>query len=366
MVKLDKKMKIRAFDLFSGVGGFRQAALTSRIREYADVNFVGYCEIDEYSARTYNANFDTKGEYYLKDVNSLMKTKVDDELSYDDDINLERLKKINDELPDFDLLMAGFPCQAFSLMGNRKGVSDDRGSLFFSIREILRAKRPKYFILENVRAIKSVNDGKVFEYIYGLLKNELEYNLKVLDLNTANFGLPHTRRRTYFIGIDDSAKTIEEPTGVNLWFQKYPTTWHLLEKEVDEKYYLSEKIKATILKDEHKGYKRKAEINKLIARPLTMTMHKMHRASQDNYYSNSYINGEYDDREKQVRLNDAGDNLIRRITPLEAFRLQGFEDQFVANAVKAGLSDTRLYMQAGNTVSVPVISSLLETLIRKG
>lgn len=365
MLPLDKKNNIRAFDLFSGVGGFRKAALSSSIKKFADVSFVGYCEIDEYATRTYNANFDTKGEYYLKDVNALVRTKGDNELTYDDNIDVERCKKINDEMPDFDLLLAGFPCQPYSLMGNRKGMSDSRGSLFFCIREILRAKHPKYFILENVRAIKSVNDGQVFNYICDLLTNELGYNIRVLDLNTADFGLPQTRRRTYFIGTDNGRKTIGEPPKVDLWNQKRPTTWHFLEKEVDEKYYLSEKIKATILKDEDKGYKRKAEINKLIARPLTMTMHKMHRASQDNYFSNSFINGKYDEAKKAVHLCDTGDELIRRITPLEAFRLQGFDDQFVTNAINEGLSDTRLYMQAGNTVSVPVIASIIETLIRK-
>jgi DNA (cytosine-5)-methyltransferase 1 len=364
MSKNEVKLKIKAFDLFSGVGGFRSAAISDRIKKYANVDFVGFCEIDDYAVRTYKANFNVEGEYFKKDVNEITKLEEDEVFDFNDKINLERVKKINSEMPDFDLLMAGFPCQPYSLMGNREGIKDDRGSLLFSIREILRAKRPKYFILENVRAIKSVNGGQVFAYIKDMLENELDYKVSIFDLNSSDFGVPQTRRRTYFVGIDDKTVSIEEPQKVNLLEQQFPTAWHLLEREVDQKYFLSEKIKVTILADEMKGYKRKAEINKLIARPLTMTMHKMHRASQDNYYSLSFINGKYDTSSNKVILSDAGHNQIRRLTPLEAFRLQGFSDHFVTNAKQAGLSDTRLYMQSGNTVTVSSIESILEVLFK--
>ena len=115
-----------------------------------------------------------------------------------------------------------------------------------------------------------------------------------------------------------------------------------------------EKILKTILNEGTGGYKSKATINNKVAKCLTKTMHKMHRASQDNYFSNQYIN------------NDLNKKWIRRITPLEAFRLQGFPDNFVIKAIRAGVSDTQLYMQAGNSVTVDVVYALLKTLYNNG
>ena len=138
----------------------------------------------------------------------------------------------------------------------------------------------------------------------------------------------------------------------------------MLDKEVDKKYYLSEKIKKTILSEGTGGYKYKPDYNLLVSRPLTFTMHKMHRASQDNYYSDSFINGFYDNKSKLVVELQNGKNKIRRITPKEAFMLQGFDKNFINKALKAGLSDTRMYMLAGNSVPTKMVSAVAKQLFK--
>ena len=125
-------------------------------------------------------------------------------------------------------------------------------------------------------------------------------------------------------------------------------------KNVDEKYILSKKILKTILKDGTGGYYSKSEIDLEIARPLTRTMVKMHRAHQDNYYSNKFINNE-----KKLKW-------IRKLTPLEALKLQGFPSRFYKNANANSISDTQLYMQAGNSVTVNVVEAILNHLINHG
>jgi DNA (cytosine-5)-methyltransferase 1 len=129
---------------------------------------------------------------------------------------------------------------------------------------------------------------------------------------------------------------------------------------------LSAKILETILKDQHKGYRRPALINRLTARPLTRTMHKMHRASQDNYYSDSFIQGTYDAVTDAVTMASIESDRIRRITPREALRIQGFTETAIDAALTTGVSDTQLYMQAGNAVPPPLVEAVLGHLILPG
>jgi DNA (cytosine-5)-methyltransferase 1 len=135
----------------------------------------------------------------------------------------------------------------------------------------------------------------------------------------------------------------------------------VLSKNVPSKYYLSEKIKPTILADGSKNFISKSEINPLIARPLTATMVKMHRACQDNYYSDNFLNAEnpISFSKQFFTKEELRHQKIRKITPEEAFALQGFDNVFYQNAVNAGLSDHQLYKQAGNAVSVNTVYAIL-------
>lgn len=340
--------KIKYLELFAGVGGFRSAIERAAKSNGAKAECIGFSEIDTNAIKTYKSNFNIgQDELELGDITSL-----------DTD---DKIKK----LPNFDVLLAGFPCQPFSLMGEKEGFSDARGTLFFHIANILAIKKPGFFILENVRGLKTHDGGKTFERIIQILTEDLGYNVRPELLNSMDFGVPQVRRRLFFIGVKNK-NTFKQVTDIdfakNVKKNRFETVWHLLERNVDDKYYLSQKLIKTILAHGSGKYYSKSEINRIFARPLTASMHKMHRANQDNYYSDDFIYGKFDG-EKVV---GAGKNKrrIRKITPLEAFRLQGFDDYFVENAKKAGVSDTQLYRQAGNAITVNVAEKILGSILK--
>ena len=169
------KTVIRFFDMFSGIGGFRAG-----LERVGGFECIGHCEIDPYANKSYNAIFDTKGEVFFNDA-----TQINPEL-----------------LPEFDLLCAGFPCQSFSVAGKRGGFEDSRGTLFFEIARVLKAKQPSYFLLENVPGLLNHNKGKTFQTILCTL-DELGYGLEWQVLNSADFFVPQTRKRMYAFGYRD-------------------------------------------------------------------------------------------------------------------------------------------------------------------
>src|SRR5690606_632631 len=138
-------------------------------------------------------------------------------------------------------------------------------------------------------------------------------------------------------------------------------TLDVLGKEVEEKYYLSETLKPTILSNGSKNFKSKSEINQLVARPLTATMVKMHRACQDNYFSHEFLNAEnpLEYLKTEYSKEEQAKHRIRKLTPHEAFLLQGFNGSFVSNAMNEGVSNHQLYKQAGNAVSVNTVYAVL-------
>ena len=244
------------------------------------------------------------------------------------------------------LISGGFPCQPFSSAGKQKGFEDTRGTLFFRIAEIVddkikKGKKPKAIILENVRSLRTHNNGETYKEIYRILHDVLGYNVFCDILNSADYGVPQTRNRTYIVCFDNQNARFEFPEKKKL----NKTLQDLLEPEVNDKYFLSDRILPTILSDGTGGYKAKSEIDLKIARPLCATMAKMHRACQDNYVTQ---NGR-----------------VRRLTPRECARLQGFEDSFVIP-----VSDSQAYKQFGNAVTVnvsrAVAQSVKTTLINLG
>lgn len=349
---MKQKNKIKILDLFSGIGGFRLATEKAANKAGVDYACIGHSEIDKNAVQTYKANFSITSE----------------EKEIGDICNLGSEYNIKKELKDFNILFAGFPCQPFSMMGLREGFNDERGTLFFQIEKIIRAKKPELFILENVRGLKTHNNGETFNRIMDILTKKLKYHVKAEIFNSEDFGIPQTRRRIYFIGCRDKKlfNEIENLEFVSKKSKKYPTTWHLLEKNVDDKYYLSDKLLKTILSHGSGNYYSKSEINRVIARPLTASMHKMHRANQDNYYSDSFIAGTYNKETTSIipSKNKKVDR-VRKITPKEAFRMQGFPDSFVEKAKKNNVSDTQLYRQAGNAITTKVAEAILEEIFTK-
>ncbi len=335
---------MKGFDLFSGIGGFHEGA-KNLLKE--DFKAIAFCDFDEKSRIAYRSAFSDEDLLEFNDINDITGHLNSTILSK------KKKKNINNILPDFDILFAGFPCQPFSSMGKGKGFGDDRGVLFFNIEMILKAKKPKYFVLENVRGLINIQNGEVIKYIMKSL-SKIGYQSTYWLLNAADYGVPQTRRRVFIVGeLEGNNINInpQRPPPIILASRRRTkTVKDLLSKSVNNKYYLSEKIKKTILSDGTGGYKYKSQINMDPARPLTYTMHKMHRASQDNYYSDEYIDGGSRDR-------------IRRITPYEALLIQGFKKNTAKKIIRSGLSDTQLYKLAGNAVSPMVVKEVLKHIL---
>lgn len=366
-VKVSKSRKtiIRVLDLCAGIGGFRAGC--SLVRNPNIVfKFVGFAEYDKYPKQAYVHAYNTAGEIEISDIKEITRTDVDE---FDGGFlkkTPQRSSKIENGIPDHDILFAGFPCQPFSIMGAEAGVDDmlGRGELIFDLVEIIREKRPNFFILENVKKFARHNEGRLCNLVTTELKSIGEgYNVDVRILNANDYGVPQTRNRMFIIGVKKSlSQTQIEETRKKFRSEYFSSVHPFLEKNADSKYYLSEKIKPTILSNGTGGWNAKAEINKLVARPLTKTMHKMHRASQDNYYSDDFINGKWDSAEEKIQSMIEGKNRIRRITPYEALRIQAFPENIIRRLLNSGLSDTRIYMAAGNAVPPPLVAAVLDSM----
>ena len=341
-------------ELFAGIGGFRQA-LTLLSNDFnIEQKTVAFSEIDESAVKSYKAIYDTQNEIDIGDIVAFNQS-IDNITS----------------LPNIDLLTGGFPCQAFSMMGKQKGFDDMRGNVFFQILEILKIKKPKYVLLENVRNLISHNKGQTFSYIIESLKKCGYENIYYDIFNTEDFGLAQKRNRIFifattekinnFVFSSDIIKEIFNQISTPISLMKQKSTHEILDKDVDEKYYLSETIKPTILANGTKNYHSKSDINPLIAKPLTATMVKLHRACQDNYFSDGFIKSknpvEY--LKNIYSKEELCKQRIRRITPKEAFMLQGFSLECFESALNSGVSNAQLYKQAGNAVSVNTVYAIM-------
>jgi len=292
----------RVCSLCSGCGGLDLGFIQ------AGFNVIWANDMDKYAVETYKANI---GEHIVQD-----------------DLNNIEIAKI----PKHDILIAGFPCQPFSIMGKERGFEDHRGSLFFRICEIIDYHIPKIIVLENVGRLLTHKKGETYEVI----KNELSkrgYNIFTSKLNSSGFGVPQTRNRLFIVCFKNKDVEFSFPKEVATSIKLKD----VLQKNVDRKYYLSEKIKITILSHGSGGYVSKPEVDLEIARPLCATMGKMHRAGQDNYVT-----------------TELG---LRRLTPRECARLQGFDEDY-----KIVSSDFQAYKQFGNAVTVNVARAVAEKI----
>lgn len=352
--------ELKHLELFAGIGGFRLALDLLGKDFEIDMNCIGFSEIDNYAVQSYKANFNTDNDVEIGDI-----------------VNFTENKKNLKKLQDFSLLTGGFPCQAFSMMGLQKGFKDLRGNVFFKIIDILKEKRPKMILLENVRNLISHNKGETFKTIISLIK-DTGYNVYSDIFNTNNFGLAQTRNRVFIFALRDDLSLLQDfdftQKLVKNSFDKIKTKTSLqlqnnvldvLEKNVDNKYYISEILKPTILSNGTKNFSSKSEINPIIAKPLTATMVKMHRACQDNYFSDDFIHcvDPIKYKENEFTMKQLLKKKIRKITPLEALSFQGFPQSYCENAQKAGISNHQLYKQAGNAVSVNTVYAILYYLL---
>lgn len=344
-------------ELFAGVGGFR-TAMNHIQQDLGMINdVVGFSEIDAKATVTYKANYDTANEIEMGDIVAFIKDKA-------------RF----DNIPHFNLLTGGFPCQTFSMMGNQAGFNEDRGQMFFRIMDIAHAYHPNFILLENVKNLMNHDNKRTYKRI----KEELEAEHYIVHediFNTNSFGLPQKRNRVIVFARSDEFGDFEFSSDVvkkhfdglnraELSISTYESTVEVLSQEVEGKYYLSDRIKPTILSNGSGNFVSNSDIDQVVARPLTASMHKMHRACQDNYYSDVFINSHGADRPSEHLSKEELANIpIRKLTPQEAFMLQGFPRGFALNAQKAGVANGSLYKQAGNAVSINTIYAVLHYLI---
>ena len=209
---------IKIFDLFAGVGGFRLAAEMVFKKHDIDYKFVGWSEIDKYCQISYKANFKTENEFFVDDIKKITSSISSSECNERNFSDRERSVFIKKNIPGFNLLFAGFPCQSFSQMGNQQALFDDRGALFFDIAAIVNALKPNYFILENVSRILTIDNKKTIETIISALTS-IGYQIGYFLLDTKDYGIPQTRRRVFIYGCRKSLKLsmpLLEPEKVRL------------------------------------------------------------------------------------------------------------------------------------------------------
>lgn len=300
-------------DLFSGIGGTRLG-----FHQTGRVASIFSSEINKYSIETYKANFNSvpKGD--------ITKIQVDD-------------------IPDFDILVAGFPCQAFSQAGKKLGFEDTRGTLFFEIARILEGKRPKAFLLENVRNLIKHNDGKTFNVIMDTLR-KLDYEVYYSLLKAKDFGVPQNRERIYIVGFDktqvNNFKDFTFPTPPRIKTR----VKDILEDCVDDKYTISDKLWV--------GFQNRKARNNKAGKGFGFSL-----VNEEDSYTNTLLARYYKDG-KEILISQEGKN-PRRLTPRECARLQGFPDEFIIP-----VSDTQAYQGFGNSVVVPVIHAIAEEMLK--
>ncbi len=311
------KNELHTIDLFAGVGGIRLGFEKAGFKTVFANDFEAKCK------DTYDMNFK------------------------DSKLVVEDIRKIGiDDLPEFDFLLGGFPCQAFSIAGYREGFKDrkDRGNLFFDVAKIIEERKPKGFLLENVKNLRSHDGGRTFEIIENTLKN-LGYHIKSKVLNSMEYGnIPQNRERIYIVGFRDKNHydNFNFPESIKL--TKKITD--LLEDDVPEKYYyngkpLYKKLYG-VIKDEGKVYQWRRQYVRENKKGVCPTL--------------------------TANMGTGGHNIpiikdkkgIRKLTPLECARIQGFPNDFKL----PNISDSALYKQFGNSVSVPVIEAIARQILK--
>ena len=294
-------------DLFAGIGGIRLGF------ESVGGHCVFSSEFDEDACKTYEANFH---EHPAGDI-----TKIDAK-----------------DIPDFDILLGGFPCQAFSIIGKKEGFANETcGTLFFEIERILKEKRPKAFLLENVKNLKSHDNGNTYKVIKSHLLN-LGYNVYESVLNSLDYGVPQKRERIFIAGFLNNVRfSFPQPVPIN----QRKNLSDILEKNVDKKYYVNPRIRESRLsRIKDKNYPKPYISHENMAGSVTPHPYSscLRAGASANY----------------ILINDE-----RRPTEREMLRIQGFPDSY-----KIVLPYGKVKKQCGNSVSVPVIAAIAREMIK--
>ena len=327
---------IRVVDLFAGVGGIRLGFAQAAKEFGMNTECVFSSEIDEWACKTYRKNFPNDNHDPKCDI-----TTIDAK-----------------SLPDFDVLLAGFPCQAFSIAGKRGGFDDTRGTLFFDVARIIKEKQPKAFLLENVKGLTNHRSGKTLQVILNTLREDLGYTVFYKVLNAKEYGVAQLRERIYIVGFKNAGEGFDYP--LPLPQEKRKVIRDIIEENpVDARYYLSTSylaaLKAHKARHQALGHGFGYEVRSLDDVAGTIVCGGMGKernlivdTRQTDFTIKTHIKGEY---------NKDG---LRKMTPVEWERLQGFPDNWTA-----GIADVHRYKQMGNSVAVPVIQAVSENIIKQ-
>ena len=292
---------MKFLDLFAGIGGFRLGM------ERAGHKCIGFCEIDKFARASYKVMHNTENEIEYHDIK---------------EVTNEEFRKLRGEV---DVICGGFPCQAFSIAGKQLGLEDARGTLFYEIARATKEIKPRYLLLENVKNFLSHDKGKTFTRILTTL-DELGYDVEWQVLNSKNFGVPQNRERVFIIG-------------------------HLRGECTSKVFPI-------------RGENEKSSIKQI-----------GNLAKTDNFGGNPQVGRVYDiqgisptlntmqggGREPKIAVPIGGNYKIRKLTPRECWRLQGFPDELFDKAQSVN-SNSQLYKQAGNSVTVNVIEEIAKRL----
>lgn len=322
---------LKFIDLFAGVGGIRLGFQQAAQELNQDTKCVLSSEIDKWACMTYEKNY---GENPMCDV-----TKIDEK-----------------EVPDFDVCLAGFPCQAFSVAGKRAGFEDTRGTLFFDVARIIKEKKPRAFLLENVKGLVNHRSGKTLETILNVLRKDLHYTTYYKVLNAKDYGLAQNRERIYIVGFREGGSKFKypDPTGEKICIRDI-----LEEQPVSAQYYLSDvyikSMKAHKERHLAKGHGFGYEIRDLDDVAGTIVCGGM--GKERNLIIDPRQTDLSDKGAKHGEINKDG---LRVMTPIEWERLQGFPDDWTAPLAKG-----HRYKQMGNSVAVPVIRLIAKNMIEE-
>ncbi len=376
---VDKKLEnpqatINLATMFSGIGAVEFALKRMQLAS----NIIFAADNDKFVKQSYFENYNVNEDSWYDDVYDIKGEKYQGKI---------------------DLLVGGSPCQSFSMVGKRRGLEDTRGTLFYEFARVVKESQPKVFIYENVKGLINHDKGNTFETIKATF-DELGYHYYYKVLNAKDYGIPQHRERIFVVGFKEKVD-FSFPHAISLehtmqdFLEDYvDSKYYLKEKgvkfvtssknrkkrytqingdiaicqkanqqfnwhgdfvyesqstpechefvfdvqEVEEKYYLSEKVKNYVLAGGTKGFKTSTKTDLEVARPLLQSMHKMHRAGVDNYVTHNK-------------------GRIRKLTPKECLRLMGFGDEF-----KQVVSDTQMYRQAGNSIVVDVLIAILKEM----
>ena len=305
--------RYKMIDLFAGIGGTRLGFYQTNA-----VNIVFSSEWDKFAQKTYYANY---GDMPHGDI-----TKINEK-----------------DVPDHDILVGGFPCVAFSQAGLKLGFEDTRGTLFRDIARIVKEKRPKAFLLENVKNLLGHDKGRTFKVIYNTFA-DMDYAVFYHVFAAKDFGVPQNRERIYIVGFDKKQVTNWNDFSFPIEPKTPTSVGDILESNVDPKYTISDKLWA--------GHQRRKIENKAAGKGFGYSLFNVNSPYTNTISARYYKDG------SEILIEQPGKN-PRKITPREASRLQGFPKEFIIP-----VSDTQAYKQFGNSVAVPVINAIAKEIIK--